>query len=482
MSTLTLSPGTFQQSSFDKIGYGKRYTDVYLSEGNYAVKSPLKLWSGTLIDGDPGAIINLMPYASTSVFPSMTPIFGQAEKTISDITIQNIQYNGNSNKQNVKWGKGFQNVVGLNHAKNVKIKNVVASSTQGDILRLADSEEIDFSHNSVLGCGHDGLYVERCQGVGAYHNVIYVRSNSGLRCKGSSGVKFIDNTILRTDDFYPAFSPGIQIQKDDKEPCSGVEVSGNEIDGTLGPNIWVFGNSETDNNPASDLRIHHNVLTNGGNMPKEKGITGVGGIVCDGWTDVKIEYNTIDSCLGYGILFGRYVGTSAGENLTAVVSRNIITNTKISKSQGLYSGGGLVNLSSGKYTVSGAENCVYGNVVDYYKISDRVGDLIGVQQNPQYVSSKDYHLKSRKGHYTDNGYVMDETNSPCIFSEYELGAYSGTIESSVYNCLSLPSVVIPRASQEELKLFVLALIESGYLDASDEISYLNVGDDFNETA
>ena len=41
-----------------------------------------------------------------------------------------------------------------------------------------------------------------------------------------------------------------------------------------------------------------------------------------------------------------------------------------------------------------------------------------------------------------------------------------------------PAVVIPRASEEDLRMFVTALREGGYLEEEDEISFQNVSEDF----
>jgi len=474
MSVLTFTPGTLQQSSFSKVGYGQKYESVYFTKGNYTVKNPIKLNSGTTITGDVGAVLNLIAKAPTSTFGVRVPIFGQVEKYIEDISIENIKFNGHADKQSVKHGKGYHNFIEFSRAKNIKIQNVIIENTQGDGARFVDSVNIEYLQNTVLGCGHDGLYVDRCKNVLGQGNVTYLRSNSALRCKGSDNVIFRENTVLRTDDFSPAYSPGIQVQNTEvSETSKNIEICNNFISGTFGPGIWCAGFANKDIQAASGLNIHNNLITNCGNMPYGNKISGVGGVVVDGWNG-EIKNNTIDKCKGYGILIGSYLGSSAGSGYEIEVSRNIITNTKVSRYPGLYSGGAVVNLTPSKTTVRASENCLWKNLTDYYNIDVSTR----MDADPLYVSSEDYHLQSKAGHWTENGFVKDSFTSPCIFPTYEYGAYDGTEQHSLYYYPPRPSVVIPRASERDLKAFVQALREGGYLEEEDEISFLNVSEDF----
>lgn len=474
MSVLTMTPGTIQQSSFSKVGYGQKYDEIYFRKGNYNVKVPLRLNSGTLISGDVGAVFNLVPKVSLSVFGIRVPVLGQAGKTIEDVTIENVQFNGQADKQLVAHGKGYHNFIEFSKAKNIVIRNIIVQDSQGDGARIIDSEGIGYYNNTVLGCGHDGLYVERCKNVLGQGNVTYLRGNSALRSKGSDNVLFRENTVLRTNAFSPAYSPGIQVQNSEtNETSDNVEICNNFISGAFGPGIWAAGFANPDTQAAAGLSIHNNLITDCGNMPAESKISGVGGIVVDGWNG-EIKNNTIDNCKGYGALIGSYIGYSMGAGYELDISRNIITGTKISRSPGLYSGGAVVNLTPSKSTVKSSENCLWKNLTDYYNIevSNRT------DEDPCYVSSSDYHLQSKAGHWTDSGYVMDHVNSPCIFSEYELGAYDGTQEASMYCPEPKPAVVIPRRSERDLRAFVRTLIEMGLIDDTDELTYQNVSSDF----
>jgi len=363
MATLTLSSGTLQQSSFDKVGDGFRYDKIKLLKGFYIAARPYQLNSGTTITSDPGAIITLTAGVSETLFPSMVPIFGQVENYISDILIENITFRGNRRSQKVAHGKGFHNLVGIRGGKNITIRNVTAGESQGDIARIVDCENVLYSGNIIKECGHDGLFVERCVNVEAAGNVTYTRVNSALRSKGSSNVSFHDNFIYGTSE---AYSPGIQVENSKAdELSSGIEIWNNHIEGTYGPGIWAACHTSSNIKAASDLNIHDNVISNCGTMPVENGIPGLGGIVCDGWDRVNIENNIIDSCKGYGVLFGRYLTTSAGKGYTATVKNNTITNTQKPNSTVATSGTAIANLIPDKYTIFVEGNKLSRNVKDY---------------------------------------------------------------------------------------------------------------------
>jgi hypothetical protein len=475
MTTLTLKPGILLQSTFDKTGHEQKYDDVYFTKGNYTVRIPIKLNSGTTISGDEDAVINLIPKAPISTFPAMTPIFGQAEDTIKDITIENIKFDGNASRQIVSSGKGYHNFVGFDNASNITMRNLTVTDTQGDGGHFEDSSNINFYNNTILGCGHDAFYLIRSINSQAYNNIVYLRSNSALRCRGSKNVSFYNNGIYRTDDFSPAFSPGIQIENSNpNENSSNITISGNYIEGTLGPAIWIIGTGNNTPNVASGVNIKNNLIVNCGQMPKEANIYGVGGIISAGFDDVLIENNTIDNCKGYGIGFCVYAAKPSGTGLTATVKRNIISNTVQSFYKGTGSGSGVINLIPDKYMIDEAENCYYNNLMDYYNAKI----INGMTKNPLYVGGGDFHLQSQSGHYTEGGYILDDQTSPCIFPHYELGCYDG-LEHSNYHVTETNlspneiigdsyAVIILCSSESEAMKLSEALTGSEYLEGEEK--------------
>lgn len=440
MAVLILTAGILQQSTFSKVGKDLDYDTVYFTKGEYIVNKPIMLNPGTTLTGDRriknsrgividrGAVITLVANASKSIFSEGTPIFGQITKTIRDIIVENIGFNGNADNQLVSHGDGYHNFIGLNYGTNITIRNVWIESTQGDGARLTDCSKIQYYGNEVYGCGHDGFYGERCSEIDAYNNTTYLRSNSALRCKDSSHVAFHNNFIYRTDEFEPAYSPGIQIQISGKGKTStDIEVFENYVSGTLGPAVWAVGFTNVSSSAGSDLNIHHNIFVDCGHMPAANKISGVGGIACDGWTNVIIKDNTFDKCMGNGILFGSYIGSSAGKGYTAEVSNNIIVGTVKSLYPGAQSGAGIANLIPEKYTVTCKDNNLYGNVHDYVNVKGT-----GIAVDPLFVGPHDYHLQSIDGHFTNTGLISDTVTSPCLSEKGEYGRYNGTTEASKY--------------------------------------------------
>lgn len=392
MASLELKTGALKQSSFDKTGTGSPYDSIILNE-SYIVDTPIEIYSGTTITGT--GTITLVDNASTSEFPPMTPIF--SGENVSDISISGVTFDGRDKYQTVHHGQGFHNFIGLTDSSDISITGITAGNSQGDIARITDSSDIVYSGNAVKRCGHDGLYVDRCSWVEAFGNTTYTRVNSALRSKGSANVAFHDNLIFGTSEGY---SPGIQVENSRaNETTSNVSIYQNIIQNTYGPGIWAAGTTSSDIDAASDLLIRNNLICSCGLMPAENKITGVGGMVIDGWDDVLIQNNTIDYCRGYSILFGRYLTNSNSSGYKATVSRNIITNTLKNNvgTQGI----GLAN--HGRYSVDISENCYYKNVDN---------GLVGaspVLSDP---------------HYEDNYVLMDD--SPCILSGYVIGAYNAS--------------------------------------------------------
>ncbi|MCE5226230.1 MAG: hypothetical protein LLG05_10310, partial [Porphyromonadaceae bacterium] len=83
---LTLTPGTFLQSSFDKVGYGRRYEEIELkttgAKATFTAETPIQLHPGTTISGDEKAIIKLIPYASTCLWKPQVSVFSFLAKII----------------------------------------------------------------------------------------------------------------------------------------------------------------------------------------------------------------------------------------------------------------------------------------------------------------------------------------------------------------------------------------------------------------
>jgi len=348
-----------------------------------------------------------MDDAPPSIFGIQIPILGQKDRTISNLDISGIHFDGNYNNQNLTpedHGKGFHNFIGLTNCSKSKFHDLAGGYNEGDYFRFLNSYNLEFSECTGAMGGHDWIHLRNCNYVSIFDNHIQMRSNNAIRVRNSSNVSIFSNVCIGTNF---AYAPAIQLENIDPGAyTSNIQIYGNTLQNVFGPGIWLIGGGET--TCAKNVSIKNNLITNCGIMPASNGIAGVGGIVCDGFTAVDILNNTIDSCKGYGILFGEYLKSSTLSKLSASIQRNIISNTKEGNSKGHYSGAGIVNLISTRYELTCSENCFYNN---HLNNPDTIHDSSAIFANPQYVGNGDYHLLP---------------DSPAKFSSYELGRY-GTL-------------------------------------------------------
>lgn len=385
MTTLTIKPrldntpvSSYLNSCLANVGKGLKYSELFFSKGTYIIDKPLYCNSGsdtspTKIRAEKGAILKLISRASSSTFKTMIPIFGQKRGSISNIVFDGLCFDGNAKNQTVSTGKGFHNFIGLGTCKNVVIKNIEVTDTKGDGVRLTNANNISFSASRIKQCGHDGFYVDCGTNIEAYDNYIELRTNSALRLRHVINGHLHDNFIVNRVG-SGASSPGMQIENSITGKISKtILIEKNVIKDTFGPGIWVIGTKNSSPAVASDLKIKNNSFINCGIMDRNHGLPGVGGIVCDGWTNVEISDNSIDKCRGYGIAFGSYIAIpSSGKNYAAKVYRNHITNTKPANYPGTSSGSAIANLIPAKYLeIDVMENILSGNTFTYYNVKEK---------------------------------------------------------------------------------------------------------------
>lgn len=366
---LTVSAGTLQQASFDKVGEGKAYDTLYFKAGSYTINRPLKMNSGTALESDGDAILKLASKVTEKVFPTMTPILGQKTNNISNIKISNITFDGNSDNQVYPTGKAYHNFIGLRNASDIEIDNCYIHDTLGDGARLTNVKNTKFSKNKIIRCGHDAVYVDGGEDVDVRNNYVELRTNSGCRLRHVKNGYVYQNYIINKEA-GKASCPGMQMECSTlNSSSSNIVIEENEIHGTFGPGIWVIGTKNTDLLAASGLTIKNNLFEKCGQMYH---ISGVGGIVADGWDTLSIESNTFKDCVGYGVMFGKYVNVeSSGAGYFASVKNNTFTGTTKSNTVGEASGTALANLIPAKYTVAASGNVYLDNVADQYNVVEQ---------------------------------------------------------------------------------------------------------------
>lgn len=373
MEKLVLKPrsdkkpcGAAVNSALAKVGADYEYDELYFQKGVYTVDTPLQVNSDSKIYCEPGAVIELVDKAPSSVFKSMVPIFGQRETKISNVTIEGLSYNGRNRSQSVGAGDGFHNFIFFQNATNIDVHGIHVQDSQGDGLRIKNGSKICYHDNYVYHCGHDGLYVDGGSDIEAYNNKTWLRTNSALRLRNVTNGNLHHNAIYNMLGSISS-GPGIQVENSAGKKSKDITVQNNLIANTNGPGIWAINVGNTDPAAASGLTIKENSFILCGSEPAAVKVPGVAGIVSDGW-NLNIEKNKFDLCKGHAVMFGNYRGVAAGKGYTAVVKDNYISNTAKALSPGVGSGSGIANLVPDKYKVTCENNSFYNNVRDTYGI------------------------------------------------------------------------------------------------------------------
>jgi hypothetical protein len=444
---------------------------VFSESSHVDLISLLRFYNFASIKGN-GTTFELMENAPANIFGQQIPCVGSKFlKGTEGLCFDGIIFEGNRDHQakvptnlshtghSENWGVGYHNFLGIGNisnplpgnALNCSFSNLEFNNNLGDGVRCEGGTNITVENIKAKNGGHDIICLANTESGEVANVKADLAINAGIRTRSSSHIKIHDCEL--NGNTGTAYSPGIQIQSTAvNHVSSDIEIYNNYIHGTYGPGIQIASNV-VGNGLVS---VHNNIINECGLMPASNKLSGVGGIVFDGFP-VEICNNTLDKNRGYGLLAGNY-DVKSSYKFTASIERNIITNTRASNYPGVWSGAALADLT-GRYTITADENCLYGNLRMYYKITCTKN----YYSDPMFISPSDFHLK---------------TYSPCVFPNYNLGRYGGTIEATEYVPPSLPSVIIPFNSETELKVFVQELITEGHFDNINKFKFINVSDDF----
>lgn len=466
--TVNATDSKGMQKLIDTAGNGP--TEFHFNAGNYDIVSQVKWYSNTKMTCDIGTFFNFMKDAPLSLFGNGVPIFTQKQSEITNIDLSGMNYNGNYRYEKntpEDHGKGFGNCFGFKNITNSCFHDMNLGYNEGDEFRIDDFK---YAGNAVCGSnlefynitsedgGHDVFHFNRCKGVKVHDNNVKMRSNNVIRFRGCTDAYFYNNDCDGSTN--ESWAPAIQVENIDAGAITeNVNVFNNYIHDTYGPGYWGFGGGTS--NRAANIRAYNNLVARCGRMPANNAIPGVGGFVVDG-LDIDIYNNDIIDCLGFGVAFGRYLGSCTRTGLKASVKNNIITGTKpalcLVAVFGAPSGCGIADLTGGRYTITVDGNCQYGNKQNHYKVNY----TNSLSADPLFSNARsgDYHLQK---------------NSPCVSSRGEIGMYAGTQEPTPAPC---PGVIIYRDSEDDLRAYVRALRDSGYLEGGEEIGFINVSSGF----
>jgi hypothetical protein len=363
------------------------------------INSLLRVFNFTEWDGQ-GCKFALMENAPLSPFASGVPLIAPKYPTAAEgLCFHDIIFDGRRDTQKYakdecksrgknEWGQGYHNTFMLGSLNNVKFSNAVNCefynlgfyNSLGDGIRIEGGTDIRV--HDILGKrgGHDIVCLAGVNG-GEVSNVnAKLAVNAGVRTRSSKNIKIHDCILDGATGI--AYSPGIQIQSTATNWITdNIEIYNNYIHDTYGPGIWLASNVPGN----SGVNIHNNLILRCGRMPAANNIPGVGGIVYDGMDAISIKNNTIVGCMGYGILAGKYQLVSSYKG-TAELSKNIVSGTRKSRSEGLGSGSAIANLTTTRNTLKCSDNCLWDNSTDLYQVSQTGG----IYKDPLFTS--DYRL------------------------------------------------------------------------------------------
>lgn len=366
MATITVKPTNSAgiQSALDKTGtyYGKQlpYNEVHFTAGNYPISSRMFLNSNTRITCDPGVYWNL----ENVNFGVSVPVVGQKESQITGLDISGINFNGryaSQTKTPGDHGQGYGTFIQLQRASNSKFHHLVGGYNEGDFIKVTLGKNVEIFGNKGIMGGHDFIHAHACDFLRIYDNNVDMRANNAVRLRGCKNTEVFRNSIYGSSR---AYAPGIQVECRDSYKSTNLSIHDNLISGCFGPDIWIIATVAGN----TGISIRNNKILKGGLMPASNKISGVGGIVCDGFNAVTIENNIIDGCYGYGVMFGKYLVVPTITGLSAIVRNNTIKNTKKSFYAGTASGTGIADLTGSRYSVATSGNIMSGNVANYYKV------------------------------------------------------------------------------------------------------------------
>jgi hypothetical protein len=479
MTTIKVSPptsgysSTLIQKALDKTGTKNGvpldYSEIHFTKGKYVLNSRIYFYSNTKLTCDEGVNFEL---ASTN-FGVDVPVFSQKEYTVSGLDISGFNYNGNYLAQPLTkndHGLGYGTVFNLKNITDSKFHHITGGYSEGDLIKCSFGSDVEVYNCKITKLGHDFAHYNVMKNSRVHHNYVEARGDNAVRVRSSQEVEIDNNTFIGTSESY---APLIQCESiTDNYYLQGIYIHHNVIKNSLGPGVWTFG--KVPNN--SNVLIHNNLFVECGLMPPRNSLPGEGAIVTDGIQGVKITFNTIDKCRN-GIYIGNYQAISKYVG-SVEVAYNIITNTRKPFSTDAASGSAIANMTGTRNSVSIHDNCLFGNINDYYKVTAS-NDL---HVDPMYAGSGDYHLKSKAGRFTPSGTVYDSESSPCVFEDEEWGYLNGSDEASEYfyppTSLSPAeiignhsAVIIVCHNEDEATRLSLALKGSGVLDNQKMVVY-----------
>lgn len=409
----------------DNLGGGT----VYLRGPNtYWIDSTIYIGANTVLTGDPKAEIKLVPYAGWS---KGTPMIAN-KGSDGDITITGFTIDGNSANQGVSLGREYYNMIYFAGADNTRVTHMRLEWGCGDGLKIRNSKGITFSNNDVYKLGHDAFYALACRDMTVSGNTVFTRTNSACRLSGGAR-----NAAIHDNIFYSAISgdstgPAIELDKSWESGTNvfdGIEIYDNRIHTLNGAAIWMSASYPDDVIHARNVHIHHNIFTKVGQYKTSNGYSNAAIVLCS-FDNTLIENNVFDDGGHAGIKWFSRPGRPVQNVVyTTIVRNNIIMNSDgVSSISG--SGVGIWNTDPSHSIFIVQNNNIYNNKNGQtygggFVMSGNLNvDPLCADQTNTDVVSRDYHLRSKAGRYSNGKLVSDSESSPLIDAGYQGSSYS----------------------------------------------------------
>ncbi|MCU7526822.1 MAG: hypothetical protein HF308_20320, partial [Ignavibacteria bacterium] len=298
------------------------------------VDVPLTYYNNTEFAGSGinSTIFKLMKDAPTTIFKEGTPLLAPKNPTAAEnIIIHDIAFDGTRDSQayvkklyNKPWGHGYHNILMLGvfgnpaytNTKNCKLYNLSFKDSLGDGIRAEGIYNVTIHDIYGERVGHD-LICLVADTASVYKVKAKIDVNAGIRTRSARNVKMWDCEIDGSGG--TAYSPGFEVQSTASNWKSyNIEIWNCYVHDTFGPGVQIIGT--VPNN--SDIQIHHCVFENCGEMPPANKLPYVGGVVFDGFNNIKIYSNDFIGCLGNSVSNAKYDIAGSMSGLTAEVYNN----------------------------------------------------------------------------------------------------------------------------------------------------------------
>ena len=204
-----------------KSGGGK----VYLNAGTYNVDNTVIIWSNTILEGSPDAIITVSPTSSQWFIGSIGII--SCKESVKNVEIRGFQINGNLGA----FPPGYANTPGHdkdcmrciilhgdsgNYADNIRIHDMKLYDSFSDGMQIYYARNVAVYNNFISNTQHEGVFFSVVIGGELYNNQIAGITSDCARLDNSIGCRIYNNIFFsydgaNTNGAYKHGENGIQI-------------------------------------------------------------------------------------------------------------------------------------------------------------------------------------------------------------------------------------------------------------------------------